>query len=243
MKEATRLLARGEHPSVNEIASAAGVSRTTFFRVFGSRAGLLEALELEPEPDSRDRVVEAALSLLQTSSLADLSMDQLAEEAGISRANLYRLFPGKAALFRAILIAFSPFEPAMALLARAGDRPPEEFIPELVRTAYRMVTRRTGVVRTILFEVTAMSPETQQVFADTGLKAFGLLARYLQTQMEAGSLRRMHPMLAVQSLIGGVLIHSLAQPIFSRAMIQAPAGEEAVVELARLWLRGMRPEK
>jgi AcrR family transcriptional regulator len=242
MKEATRLLARGAQPSIESISNAAGVSRTTFFRVFGSRAGLIQALELEPEPETSERVVETALRLLQTSSLAGLSMDQLAAEAGISRANLYRLFPGKAALFRAILIAFSPFEPAMALLSNIGDRPPEEFIPELVRGAYRMVARRTGIVRTVLFEITSMTPETQQVFAETGLKAVGMLARYLQAQMDAGRLRRMHPMLAVQGLIGGVMMNRLAEPVFSNAMVQAPAGEEAVVELARLWLRGMRPE-
>src|SRR2546425_4075706 len=156
MKEATRVLAGGGQPSVAEIAKAAGVSRTTFYRAFPSRAGLLKALELEPEPGARERVLDVALRLLRTQTMADLSMDELAVEAGISRANLYRLFPGKAALFRAILLAFSPFEPVMAVFARAGERPPEEVIPEIVLAAYRTVAGRSGIVRTLLLEVTSM---------------------------------------------------------------------------------------
>lgn len=242
MREAIRLLERGEQPTVHTIAQAAGVSRTTLYRIFPSRAALLEALEIEPEPDTRQRVLEAAVRLLAGRSLADLSMDELASEAGVSRANLYRLFPGKSALFRAILLAYSPFEPVMAVFARAEDRPPEELIPEIVLTAYRTVAGHTGIVRTLLLEVTSMTPEVAQAFAETGLRAFGTFAQYLAGQMAAGRLRRMHPMLAVQSLVGGVMFHMLAAPVMSQATVDVPSGEDIVLQFANLWLRGMRPE-
>src|SRR6202158_2591430 len=130
MNEAARLLSRDRQSSIDEIATAAGVSRTTFYRSFPSRAQLLQALEVQPEPDTRQRVLDASIRMLRTQTLKDLSMDALASEAGVSRANLYRLFPGKSALFKAILLAYSPFEPVMAVFARAGDRPPGEGIPE-----------------------------------------------------------------------------------------------------------------
>src|ERR1700719_5274490 len=169
MNEAPRLLSNDRQSSIDEIASAAGVSRTTFYRAFTSRADLLHALEVQPEPDTRQRVLDASIHMLRNQNLKDLSMDELASEAGVSRANLYRLFPGKAALFRAILLAYSPFEPVMAVFARAGDRPPEEVIPEIVLAAYRTVAGHTGIVRTLLLEVTSMTPEFAQAFAETGL--------------------------------------------------------------------------
>src|SRR2546430_6914034 len=150
MSEASRLLARDRQASVEDIAMAAGVSRTTFYRAFRSRAQLLRAIELQPEPDTRDRVLQTSIRMLGTQSLKELSMDSLASEAGVSRANLYRLFPGKSALFKAILLAYSPFAPVMAVFARSGDRPPEEVIPEIVLTAYRTVAGHAGVVRTLL---------------------------------------------------------------------------------------------
>jgi len=242
MNEATRLLSRDRQASVEQIAAAAGVSRTTFYRAFPSRAQLLRALEVQPEPDTRQRVLDATIRMLRTQTLKDLSMDALASEAGVSRANLYRLFPGKSALIKAILLAYSPFEPVMAVFARAGNRPPEEVIPEVVVTAYRTVAGRTGIVRTLLLEVTSMTPEVSQAFAETGLRAFGTFAQYLAGQMAAGRLRRVHPMIAMQSLVGGVMFHMLAAPAMSQAKVDVPAGEDVVLQFADVWLRGMRPE-
>jgi AcrR family transcriptional regulator len=242
MREATRLLESAEPPSLNAIAEAAGVSRTTLYRIFPSRAALFDALEVAPGPDTRQRVLESAVRLLATRTLADLSMDELATDAGVSRANLYRLFPGKSALFRAILLAYSPFEPVMALLARAGDRPPEDVIPEIVLAAYRTVAGRRGIVRTLLLEITSMAADTQPAFAETGVRAFATLAGYVAAQMSAGRLRRMPAMLAVQSLVGPVVLHLLAEPVFSRAGLDGPSGQAAALQLAQIWLRGMRPE-
>jgi AcrR family transcriptional regulator len=242
MNEAARLLSKDRQSSIDEIASAAGVSRTTFYRAFTSRADLLHALEVQPEPDTRQRILDASIHMLREQSLKDMSMDELASEAGVSRANVYRLFPGKSALFRAMLIAYSPFEPVMAVFARVGDRPPEDVIPEVVLTAYRTVAGRPGIVRTLLLEVTSMTPELSQPFTETGLRAFGTFAQYLASQMAAGRLRRMHPMLALQSLVGGLMFHLLLAPVMSQATLDVPAGEEVALQFANVWLRGMRPE-
>jgi AcrR family transcriptional regulator len=240
MQQARRMFHAGHQPTIAELAGAAHVSRATFYRHFPSRPALLEALEVAPAPESRDRILDAALELLQQQTLAALSMDDLAVKAGVSRASLYRLFPGKAALFKALLLAYSPFQPVMELLTAQGSEAPDVLIPRIVQAAYRTVSSRRGVVRTLILEVSSMDPDTQPAFAETGLKAFATLARYLQAQMDAGRLRRMHPFLALQALVGPVLLHFLATPLFPLEVSSA-TGEAAVAELARHWLRAMEP--
>ena len=87
-----------------------------------------------------------------------------------------------------------------------------------------------------------MTPETQEPFAQTGLRAFAAIAAYLQAQMRAGRLRTMHPLLALQGLVGSVMLHVLSTPVLGESIAGIPAGDEAVLQLAQLWLRGMGPE-
>jgi AcrR family transcriptional regulator len=241
MTAAKGLFAKGGQPSIGQIAASAGVSRPTFYRIFPSRSQLLEALALEPAPSSRQRVLEAALDLLRTHTLADLSMEELAERAGLSRAGLYRLFPGKQELLREILLTYSPFKPVMATLEEAEQAEPDELIPALVRTAYRTVAGRPGIVRTLIYEGTSMNPSMRAALRETELTAFARVAAYLQRQMEAGKLRPMSPVLALQGLVGAVIMHLLSTPLLGELPQAPPSGEGAVIQLAENWLRGMKP--
>ena len=230
---------RRRKPTVADFAAAANVSRASFYRHFKSRNALLEALALAPEPDSRERILESAIGLVGERGLGGLSMDELAEGAMVSRATLYRLFPGKASLLEALIQTYSPLEPVAQLLVTQGDHPPEVLMPEVARTAYRAVAGRTGLMRVLFFEVSSLAPETEEVVAQALTKVVGLLVTYVTTQMSAGRLRSMHPLLALQAFIGPIFFHILTRPLAERVLHLDVDGEVAVTQLAEAWLRAM----
>jgi AcrR family transcriptional regulator len=241
LDRAPALIARGGKPTVADFARAAGVSRASFYRHFKSREALLKALDIAPEPDARERIVAAAVDLVGTRGLQALVMDDLADRAGVSRATLYRLFPGKPALLLAMVHAYSPLDAVTEVLTSRSQEPPEVLMPEIARTAYRAVAGRTGVMRAVLFEVSGLSPEIEEVAREALLKVVGLLVGYVNAQMAAGRLRREHPLLALQSFIGPVFFHILTRPIAEKVIDLDVDGESAVAQLAEVWLRAMSP--
>lgn len=225
--------------TVADFAAAANVSRASFYRHFKSREELLDALALAPEVGTRERILEAAVEMVGDRGLSGLSMDDLADRAKVSRATLYRIFPGKAPLLGALIETYSPLEPVAQLLTARGDEAPEVLMPEVARTAYRAVAGRTGLMRVLFFEVSGLAPETEEVAGAALLKVVGLLVAYVTGHMAAGRLRSMHPLLALQSFIGPIFFHILTRPLAERILHLDVEGEAAVTELAEAWLRAM----
>jgi AcrR family transcriptional regulator len=232
---------------VAELAAAAGVSRASFYRAFESREALLEALDLEPEPGTRERILDAALKLIGAQGLTALSMDDLAVKAEVSRATLYRLFPGKAALFTSLLHRYSPLVPVSNLMSTRHDEPPEVLMPEIARTVYRTFygagESRVGVLRALFFEISSLAPDTAEAAQEVLRTIVGSLVMYFLENMQAGRLRQMHPVLALQSFVGPIFFHLMTRPLAERVLGFDIDGEQAVTLLAENWLRAMAPER
>ena len=143
---ARRVMATDAHAPVARIAAEAGVSRATLYRHFGSRDGLLAIIDRQAPPTARARILDAAQDLLVGTSLAELSMDDLARAAGVSRGTLYRQIPGKPALLRAMIETYSPFRSMHAVLADRADDPPEVVLPLLARAVLGAAEGRIGLV-------------------------------------------------------------------------------------------------
>ena len=241
------MLATGDKPTVAQFAEAAGVSRASFYRAFESRGALLDALALQPEPGARERILEAAVAMVGAHGLAALSMDDLASRADVSRATLYRLFPGKPALFSSLIRAYSPLEPVVRLVLELKDEPPEVVMPEIARTVYRTVygsgETRLGLLRAVFFEVSSLAPDAEESARDTMQTIIGSVGAYVMTQMSSGRLRLMSPLLALQSFVGPIFFHVLTKPLVERVLGVDIDGEQAVTELAQSWLRSMRPDE
>jgi len=246
LRHARSLLSGGGRPSVEAIASAAGISKTAFYREFPSRNALLDELRLDPEPGTRERILRAALDLIGAAGLAALSMDELAVRAEVSRATLYRLFPGKPALFVGVVREFSPLEPVTEAMARLGDQPPEVVMPELARTTFRVIAGPgapgLGLLRAVFLEVSSFSPEAEAASREIATAVLGSVGMYVASQMAAGRLREMHPMLALQSFVGPIFFHLLTRPLAERVLGIDMDGEQAVTLLAESWLRAMKPD-
>jgi AcrR family transcriptional regulator len=232
----------GVAPSLAAIAQAAGISRATFYRAFSSREELLQALAFEPEQESRERLLSMALEMIGEQGLAALSMDALADAAGVSRATVYRLFPGKAALFREVVKLYAPFERVALLFEQVADRPPEEVMPQFAQVIVELFGTRVGLYRTLAFEITSLQTEAGEAASFAVERGMRSLLEYLQHQMQLGRLRPMDPLMALQVFLGPFVLHLLTRSLAERSLGLTMSVDEAGAQFVESWLRAMKPE-
>lgn len=226
---------------MEQLATATGVPVRTLYRLFGSRQALLREAGCALAPDTREQILSAALDLVGRHGLAELSMEDLAVQAGVSRATLYRLFPGKPALFGALVRAYSPWEAVAAAVEAMPDGHPGEVIPAVGRAMADAMEGRVGLLLRIVLELVKGDPDTAEG-AQRGM-ARGLpdLVRYLNDQMLAGRLRLMDPVVALQLLAGPIVAHTLTRPLAESVGFTLPS-TEVVDQIVDAWLRALAPE-
>jgi len=239
---ARRACADGRRPTMAELAASAGVAVRTLYRLFGSRRALMREAGCAPAPSARQRVLEVALDQVGRYGLAALSMDYVAATAGVSRATLYRLFPGKSALFGELIRTFSPWDPVAEVVDAMPEGRPEDVMPAVARAIAEAMDGRVGLLLRMVFELTLGDPDTAEGMRHSMTRGLPDVVGYLGTQMQAGRLRPMHPIVALQLLAGPIVAHLLTRPLAELLITFDASQSDPLDEIVQAWLRAMAPD-
>lgn len=235
---ARQLLQSGSVPTAGQVAEEAGVSLSTYHRAVESHASLLADAGHIAEPSARDRLLDAAIALLGEVTVRSLLMEDVAARAGVSRGTLYRIFPGKPALFEELARSRAPLASLGTALKALGDRPPSEVLPNLIAAATPRLMSNRGLIRALVAEG---SNEAIGTGREMVRSMYREIVDYIVGRMEAGQLRKMDPTVATIALLGPLLTYTVTLPDLWFGDESAPDAHETIAALVQVWLRGMAP--
>jgi len=189
---------------------------------------------------SREAIVEAAERLFLERGFASVSMDELAEAAGVARRTLYNQFPGKEEIFREMLRRLSgqledAFPPGVET---RGD------VQDVLRLVARMVLELhknpeyLGFLRMVVAD-SRQFPWIAKAFAAVMDPQPERLVRYLAHLTALGILDCRNPMLAAHQFMGMLNELSLWPWMMGREGLPVSA-EEVVEEAIRMFLQHYR---
>jgi len=194
-----------------------------------------------PDETQRAGIVAMARRLFLSKGYGSTTTDDIAAQCRISKQTLYRLFPGKAALFSAVIEAGR--QNWLDLPRDYGGIPLEEALAQIFRVdiSPEMDEERLGIIRLVYME-TGHFPELGEILRQYGADASrNLLAAWLQAQSarglvvldDAGSSARM-----LMDMVFGAIIIKVAGDL------AWPGGLNRTAHVRRciaVFLNGVRP--
>lgn len=142
--------------TMDRLAEAAGISRSTAYRLVGSREALVQRLaaagvDIGERGDARERVLAGAREVFSRHGLEAATIDAIAEAAGVGTATIYRQFGDKPGLVAAFIENLGPRK----LVWASAREPSGDLAADLERLACSVLqhmARNHDIMRLFLIE-------------------------------------------------------------------------------------------
>lgn len=194
---------------------------------------------------TRERILDAAHSILESAGPAAISTRAVAKHLGMAHMTLYRYFENKDAILAALRTReLSKWRlRQQGIEERAASEPAGKLVMEMLRSIGEFAHRAPNVYHLAWAMPEALGESLEQTRERTR-GTVGQFARLLKISMERGEIEKREPILAAATSLAIVnvphmLYHAgkLSDPKMRRQM------EEEVVRAAMLWLVGEKGSK
>jgi AcrR family transcriptional regulator len=239
-------IVKSEGPSaltLKRLASTLGVSRATVIRRCGSLGAIFETLDqrgidIGPRGDTRKRILDAATTVFGRLGFSGATTDDIAREAKVGVATVYRYFKTKEGVAAELLDTVSPRRALRQLV------PSENVEADLEQVAFEMLTglsdpKRASLVRWVLLETLQGGQFLNRVRALSPLRTLPLLAALFETHMLAGRLPKRDALRLAHTFGSLVMGFGLLGPLLAGVPPVDP--QQAARELTQIFLNGTRP--
>jgi AcrR family transcriptional regulator len=195
-------------------------------------------------PERREQILRAAAECFGTRGFRGTTTRDVAAAVGITEAALYRHFPGKEAIYAAILdkrIAEPDLVAHLDADARAGDEHAVFF--GLALRLLEAVEADPSFLRLLLYSALE-GHEMARPFQDARIRHFrAFLAEYIDRRTHERAFRRIEPMLAARAFLGMVLGHLIVRQVFGQRDARDPSTKVVAETFASIFLDGLRARK
>ncbi len=200
-----------------ELETRIAVSRATLYRRVGSKAALLQKLahargERFEHADTRLDVLRAARRVFAREGIAAATMEQIASQAGVGVATLYRHFGDKEGLIQAFIEAMVPRSAVLQLARNPGEDLANE-LQDMVEALLAFFHEHRDILRLVMLG-SQSERRYLSAFRSGSETTLSMLTDYFRGQQEAGRIdATAGPQELSLALMGMVLAFAIVGPL------------------------------
>ena len=192
-------------------------------------------MHLSQRGDLHEDILAVGSQLFIQQGYHGLSMRQIAEAVGVSKAALYYHFEDKEELFLAILERSLDQIAAILDSIRTEQRSTRQQIQELVKNILEQPAESRAFIRLASQEMAQLSAPARRKFNRTYHERFiNKIQAILQAGIERGELKAVDPSVATWALLG--MMYPYFYPAHSE---EVPPPREVHTQLVRIFMDGM----
>lgn len=225
--------------TMDDLAREAGLSRATLYRQAGSREALLAALaeqgvEVGQRTDVRDRILAASRAVFTRAGFEAATLEDIAREAGVGAATVYRQFGDKQGLIRAFASHIGPRRAVREVaLAPSGDLRAD--LERLATTVIRHATQDFDLLKLAILERLRGGPWAE-FLKQSPIRAQESLTRLLEFYAAQGVLGSQEPR-RMALAFAGMIFASFAGPMLEGGPLPDP--DETARFVTHVFLDGL----
>jgi AcrR family transcriptional regulator len=186
--------------------------------------------------ERRERILATSLELFAKRGFAATKTKDVARAAGVSEAMVFKLFPDKESLYRALIEAkIEEAERILPLADLAGSRePPERFFARIASVLFERIEEDPSFLRLLLFSALEGHPLSAEFDAARAQSFRGAIEAYLRRRGRT----RFDARFASRAFMGLVSSFAQARMIFREPGSRRIPRERLVRDLVSLYLKG-----
>ncbi|PYP92984.1 MAG: hypothetical protein DMG65_02095 [Candidatus Angelobacter sp. Gp1-AA117] len=192
--------------------------------------------------DRRQQIMQVATGLFARQGFEGTTTRQIAEEAGVNEALLFRHFPSKENLYCTLIeelcSARGRRNRLNAILSQGGSD--AEVFTAIAHEFLLRTPRDTELTRLLWFTALENHTLSERFFREYVAMYYEALAGYIARRIRQGAFRKIDPLLAARGFLGMVVYHFLIQELFGGQKYQQFNPEEVAATLTAIWLAGMQ---
>lgn len=195
--------------------------------------------------DRRRQLLETALDLFSRKGFAGITTKEIAAASGVTEAIIFRHFPSKQALYRAVLDYRHESEEMQAWLAETSEcmaRKDDAGLMRAIATKIvRTYRRDPRLQRVFLFAALESDEAGLEYHRQISLPVYEQLCKYIKGRQRAGVLEKYDSGLILAAIAGMAQYYAMMTEMFG---FPHAASEEKVVEtFTSILMHGILPKK
>jgi len=197
----------------------------------------------------REQILETAVNLFSQRGFKGTTTKEIARAAGVSEAMVFRHFENKDALYEAILdtkgcqdgVRRFPWEENETLKKAIAEKDDTGVFYNIALDALNKHQKDVAFMRLLFYSALEEHELAERFFHEFIERVYQFIGGYIAERQQDGAFRDVNPRIAVRSLLGMLIHHSLNNILWDkRRLLLNVSNEVAAKNFAEILLSGIK---